>query len=104
MTVTVLAILETDFRPDPSLSKLMNNRLQQAAEELQNDKLKALNEVGKRDDDVVVYISFNPKYSIRWRIVNDVAKETEEFVSEVCANMGYIPWKTATLNVFKGNA
>lgn len=103
MTVTVLAIFETDFRQDLSLSKIMNERLKAAAEELQNVQLKDLETVGQRSDDLVVYISYNPKYSIRYRVVNDVPEETESFVKHVCSKLGYIQWKTNVVNVFKGN-
>jgi len=103
MTVTVLAILETDFRPDASLGKMMNARLKKAAADLQNVHLSDLNSIGQRTDDVVVYISYNPKYTIRWRVVNDVPAEVENIVEDVCGKLGYIKWKTAVLNVFKGN-
>ncbi|PWS30289.1 hypothetical protein [Pedobacter paludis] len=103
MTVTVLAILETDFRPEFSLGKIMNERLKKAATALQEESLKFLASVGKRDDDLVVYISYNPKYKIRWRVVNDVPKSVEEQVATVCGDLGYIPWKTNVVNVFKGN-
>lgn len=103
MTVTVLAILDTDFQPEVTLAKVMNARLQQKAVELQNIHLKALENTGDRKDDVVVYISYNPKYTIRWRIANDVPTDVEEFVASKCANLGYIVWKTSVLNVFRGN-
>jgi len=103
MTVTVLAILETDFKPDLSLGKIMNERLKIAADDLRDIHLQALESVGQRTDDVVVYISYNPKYKIRWRIVNDVTEEVEEFVARTCGNLGYIQWKTSVMNIFKGN-
>ena len=82
MTVTVLAILETDFRPDLSLGKIMNERLKVAADDLRDIHLQAMEAIGQRSDDLVVYISYNPKYKIRWRIVNDVPEEVEHFVPE----------------------
>ena len=103
MTVTVLAILETDFRPDLSLGKIMNERIRVAADDLRDIHLQAMETVGQRSDDLVVYISYNPKYKIRWRIVNDVPEEVENFVGKVCGDLGYIQWKTAVMNVFKGN-
>lgn len=103
MTVTVLAILETDFRPEFSLGKIMNERLKNAARELQEVHLKSLEALGKRDDDLVVYISYNPKYKIRWRVVNDVPKSVDDQVASICGDLGYIQWKTAVVNVFKGN-
>ncbi|MCX2574941.1 hypothetical protein [Pedobacter sandarakinus] len=103
MTVTVLAILETDFRPDLSLGKIMNERLKIAADDLRDIHLQGLQTVGQRNDDVVVYISYNPKYKIRWRIVNDVPEEVEGYVGRVCGDLGYIQWKTSVMNIFKGN-
>ncbi|WP_316737472.1 hypothetical protein [Pedobacter aquatilis] len=103
MTITVLAITETDFVPDISLGKIMNERLKQAAAELQDIHLQPLLSVGERKDDLVVYISYNPKYKIRFRVVNDVAEDVENFVAYTCGNLGYIKWKTSVLNVFKGN-
>lgn len=103
MTVTVLAILETDFVPDKALGRVMNERLQKAAFELQEVHLAELKSMGERNEDVVVYISYNPKYKIRFRVVNDVPAVIENIVAEICGNLGYLFWKTATLNVFKGN-
>ena len=103
MTVTVLAIFETDFRPDLSLGKIMNERLRIAAADLQDIHLQHLQAIGQRSDDLVVYISYNPKYKIRWRVVNDVPEDVENFVAQTCGNLGYIHWKTASINVFKGS-
>ncbi|KLT63787.1 hypothetical protein [Pedobacter sp. BMA] len=103
MTVTVLAILETDFKPDLSLGKIMNERLKIAAADLQDIYLQPLQALGQRSDDVVVYISYNPKYKIRWRVVNDVPEDIDNFVSQICGNLGYLHWKTAAINIFKGN-
>jgi hypothetical protein len=103
MTVTVLAIYETDFRPDPSLGKIMNERLRIAAADLQAIHLQPLHAIGQRSDDLVVYVSYNPKYTIRWRVVNDVPEDVENFVAQACGNLGYIHWKTASINIFKGN-
>ncbi|GAA3962121.1 hypothetical protein GCM10022246_14150 [Pedobacter ginsengiterrae] len=103
MTVTVLAITETDFVPDVSLARIMNERLKQAAAELQDIYLQSMLSVGQRKDDLVVYISYNPKYTIRFRVVNDVPEEVENFVAYTCGNLGYIKWKTNVVNVFKGN-
>jgi hypothetical protein len=103
MTVTVLAIFETDFRPDLSLGKIMNERLRVAAADLQDIHLQPLLAIGQRSDDLVVYVSYNPKYTIRWRVVNDVPEDVENFVAQACGNLGYIQWKTASINVFKGS-
>jgi len=102
MTVTVLAILETDFIPDASLGKIMNEKLKKEAAALQDVHLKELHTLGQHSDDLVIYMSYNPKYKIRWRVVNDVPAEVEGFVSKICGNLGYIVWKTAAINLFKG--
>jgi hypothetical protein len=101
MVVTVLAILETDFIPDKALSKLMNERLQRAADELRDKHLAFLSDVGERNADVIIYISYNPKYKIRFRVVNDVPAKIEEQVIEICGTLGYLHWRTGVLNVVR---
>jgi hypothetical protein len=103
MTVTVLAILETDFKPERALAKVMNDRLQRAAQALQDVHLKALSGRGFSSDDLVVYLSYNPKYKIRFRIVNDVPADIEYFVAELCGRLGYILCRTATVNALETN-
>lgn len=99
MTVTVLAILETDFKPEKALAKIMNDRLIRTAKELQQVHFKPLSGRGFSDDDLVVYISYNPKYKIRYRIVNDVPADIEYFVAESCGRLGFILWKANALGV-----
>jgi len=99
MTVTVLAILETDFKPEKALAKIMNDRLVRAARELQDVHFKPLSGSGFAEDDLVVYISYNPKYKIRFRIVNDVPADIEYFVAECCGRLGYILWKANAIGV-----
>lgn len=101
MVVTVLAILETDFVPDKALSRLMNERLQNAAAELRDIHLAFLSDVGERNADVIVYISYNPKYKIRFRVVNDVPRKIEDQVIDICGKLGYLHWRTGVLNVVK---
>jgi hypothetical protein len=98
MTVTVLAILETDFVPAKHLAKIMNDRLNRAAKELADVHLKALTGRGFSKDDLVVYLSYNPKFKIRYRIVNDVPADIEYFVAECCGRLGYILWRTNDCN------
>ncbi|MGN7986229.1 hypothetical protein ACTJKC_02755 [Pedobacter sp. 22226] len=93
MTVTVLAILETDFIPQKSLAKIMNDRLERAARDLEQVHFKALSGRGFSGEDLVVYISYNPKYKIRYCIVNDVPADIQYFVAETCGRLGYILWK-----------
>ena len=89
MTVTVLAILETDFKPDKNLARVMNDRLVRVARDLQELHFKPLSGRGFSADDLVVYISYNPKYKIRFRIVNDVPADFEYFVAECCGEVGF---------------
>ena len=102
MTVTVLAIFD-EFNPHAPLAKVLKERLIRMATELQEVHLKSLAMMPPMDDDVVIYLSYSLKYSIRWRIANDVPNFVEKEVAEICALQGYVPWKTATINVFKGN-
>jgi hypothetical protein len=99
MTVTVLAILETDFKPEKALAKVMNDRLIRTAKELQEVHFKPLSGRGFSDDDLVVYVSYNPKYKIRFRIVNDVPADIEYFVAECCGRLGFILWRTNAIAV-----
>jgi hypothetical protein len=94
MTVTVLAIIEPDVKPAPPLAKVMNERLLRFAKELQDVHLKGLETVEPLFDDVVIYISYNSKYSIRWKIMNDVPGSVDVEVANQCAKLGYIKWKT----------
>jgi len=103
MTVTVLPIQETDFKPERALAKVMNDRLGKAAKELQEVHLKSLLGRGFSSDDLVVYISYNPKYKIRFRIVNDVPADIEYFVAECCGRLGYILWKANAIGISKEN-
>ena len=48
MTVTVLPILETDFKPEKALAKVMNDRLIRAAKDLQDVHFKPLTGRGGR--------------------------------------------------------
>ena len=52
------------------------------AKELQEVHFKPLLGRGFSDDDLVVYISYNPKYKIRFRIMNDVPADVEYFVAD----------------------
>lgn len=98
MTVTVLAIPETDFVPAKHLAKIMNERLKRAAKELAEVHLKALTGSGFSKDDLVIYISYNPKFKIRYRIVNDVPANVEYFVAACCGRLGYMLWRTNLIN------
>jgi hypothetical protein len=102
MIVTVVPIIEPEIKPAVPLAKVMNERLTRFAKELQDLHLRDLEQVEPMFDDLVVYIGYNSKYSVRWRVVNDVPKEVEQLVEEKCAQLGYIRWKTLTVNTFNG--
>lgn len=97
MIVTVLAILETEFVPDRALAKVMNDRLQKLARELENVHLKSLSGYGFSPDDLIVYISYTAGYKIRYHVVNDVPADVEYFVAELCGRLGYMLWKRPLL-------
>ncbi|MES2418756.1 MAG: hypothetical protein V4541_11255 [Bacteroidota bacterium] len=103
MIVTVVPILDLDVNPAKPLAKVMTERLQRLAKELGTTHLKDLELQEPFLADVVIYLSYNNKYTIRWRIANDVPKAVELVVAEACARLGYILWKTNTLNLFNGN-
>lgn len=100
MIITVLSIIDTQ-RSGLSLSKMMNQRLVRLAEELQNVHLKPIKTVYPFCPDLVVYISYTNSYTIKWRVVNDVPREIEQEVAKYCAKLGYIEWKTDSVNIFK---
>lgn len=102
MTVTVVPIVD-QMITGASLSLLMNQRLQQLASDLQDIHLNPIKVVEPLFGDVVIYISYNSKYTVRWRIVNDVPSAIEQEVARYCAKLGYLKWKTETVNIFKHN-
>ncbi|WP_448103882.1 hypothetical protein [Pedobacter panaciterrae] len=99
-TVTVLAIIEPDLKPAPPLSKVMNERLSRFAAELQDSLTKELIE-NRNCEDLVIYISYNSKYAVRWKIVNDVPSAVESEVARQCAKLGFIIWKGSEIYNFK---
>jgi hypothetical protein len=103
MTVTVVAIFD-EFNPQAPLAKVLKERLIRLAMELQDLHLKSLTAMPPMDDDIVIYLSYNLKYTVRWRIANDVPNFVEKEVAKICALQGYIAWKTANVNIFKGNS
>ncbi|HWW40658.1 hypothetical protein [Pedobacter sp.] len=101
MTITVLAVIEPDITAAAPLSKVMNERLRRLAAELQDQHLKNLKSIDSGCEDVVIYISYNTKYNIRWKIVNDVPSAIETEVAHQCALLGYILWKGSPIYNFK---
>jgi hypothetical protein len=100
MTVTVVPIFEPELKSGAPLAKVMQERLNRIAKELQDVHLRHMETVEPIFEDLVIYVSYNSKYSVRWRIVNDVSATAEALTAEVCAKLGYIKWKTATINIF----
>lgn len=100
MTVTVLPIIEPAPIPALPLAKVMNERLRRLAQELQETHLKGLNTVEPLYEDVVIYIGYNNKYNIRWKIVNDVPQEITTLITEQCDKLGYLKWKDVSLYKF----
>lgn len=100
MKVTVVPIIDPAGNPGASLATVMKKRLERLAQELQSVELKSLETMEPLYGDVVIYISYNSKYNIRWRIVNDVPEGTEIEVAKHCDQLGYLRWKTDTINSF----
>lgn len=94
MKVTVIAIVETEFSQEPALAKIMNNRLQRAAKELQDLHLIGLGGIRSTVHQLTVYLSYNQKYKIRYAIIGDVPVEITYMVGERCGRLGYIADKT----------
>lgn len=100
MIVTVVPIIEPDLRPGAPLAQVMNERLSRLARELQDEHLKAMESIEPAFEDVVIYISYNNNYNIRWKIVNDVSEIAVTTVSKACDQLGYVKWKTVSQNTF----
>jgi len=100
MNVTVVPIIDPASNPGAALATVMNKRLERLAKELQTSELKSLEAMEPLYGDVVIYISYNSKYNIRWRIVNDAPAGTEAEVAKHCDRLGYLRWKIDTINSF----
>ena len=100
MTITVLPIIEPGNHPGATLTTVMNERLHRLARELQTVHLKSLENMEPLYGDVVIYISYNNSYNIRWRIVNDAPAGSDMEVAKHCDKLGYLRWKTAVINSF----
>ncbi len=96
MLVTVVPIYAYEVQPSQPLQKVMSARLKKIAEDLEQIHLAFLAGVEPAQADIVIYISYNSKYTVRWQIVNDVPAEIESQVKAVCANLNYLPWKVST--------
>lgn len=99
MIVTVVPIIEPDLRPGAPLAQVMNERLSRLARELRDEHLKSIEFIEPAFEDVVIYISYNNNYNIRWKIVNDVSEVVVTAVTKACDQLGYIKWKTISENI-----
>ena len=100
LTTTVLAIKEPRPGNDLPLQKVMDNRLDQFASEMQSE-LRTLLEGEQDCEDLVVWISYTPNYAVRWKIVNDVPSQIEKVVYDLCAKRVYIIWMGSIISVKK---
>jgi hypothetical protein len=98
-TITVLAIIDFEARPKAPLTRMMNERLERLAADLQVLLEKELREV-KDCNDLTVYLSYNSSYAIRWRITNEVPEHVVNVVADKCAQLGYIAWKANEVRKF----
>lgn len=98
-TVTVLAIIDFEAKPSAPLTRMMSLRLENFAADLASDLDKELQH-STNFGDLVIYISYNSNYAVRWVIVNDVPASVTAIVEKKCANLGYITWKGVDLYKF----
>lgn len=92
LTVTVIAIKEPGMGANPPLERVMDERLTRMAAEMQGTLQQQF--VGEQEcEDLVIWISYTSRYTVRWKIVNDVPASMERIVADHCANMGYIIWQ-----------
>ena len=95
--VAVFPIIDFDRKPHTPLTRIMSERLERSAADLQLLLEKALPNAGSCEQ-LMVYISYNSSYAIRWIIENDVPEEVIRIVADICATLGYIPWKNVGLH------
>lgn len=96
INVAVFPIIDFDRKPHTPLTRVMSERLERLAADLQLHLEKAFPDVG-RSENLMVYISYNSSYAVRWVIVNDVREDVSKIVAHICAELGYISWKSAGL-------
>src|SRR5215217_3049721 len=98
--VTVIAIIDFDKKPCAPLTKMMSERLNRFAIDLQNCL-----DLELKDDqtfnNLVIYMSYNSSYAVRWTIVSDVPGRIQNMVAQKCTSLGYIVWKDVDLFRFK---
>lgn len=96
INVAVFPIIDFDGKPHAPLTLVMSKRLERCAADLQLQLEKALPNVGNCEN-LMVYISYNSSYAIRWVIANDVPEEVIKIATGICAELGYISWKNVDL-------
>lgn len=99
MIVTVIPVFD-ELQPSQPLKKVMSERLKRLAYELETIHLKSLTFFEPANSDVVIYLSYNSKYTVRWQVVNDVPAEVEDKVKEICMSLNYLPWKINASSIF----
>lgn len=97
INVSVFPIIDFDRKPHAPLTRVMSERLERLAADLQLQLEKALPDVGSCEN-LMVYISYNSSYAIRWVIVNNVPEDVSKIAAGICADLGYISWKDFDLN------
>ncbi|HMI01131.1 MAG TPA: hypothetical protein VK541_01540 [Pedobacter sp.] len=100
INVTVLPITESNLKPGTPLVRIMTERLNGFAAELQVHFQNKFSDE-KYGQELVVYISYNSNYTVRWKIVNDVSQYIQDEVTKRCADLGYIQWKGFELYSFR---
>lgn len=99
-TITVRAVIDFETKPKAPLTRMMNERLERFAAELYTYLDLALS--GDRNfGDLVVYISYNSNYAVRWTILHQVPERISDLVAQKCAGLGFIAWKNVDLYRFK---
>lgn len=99
MDVTVLPVAETSAKPGSPLLKVMSERLIKLASEMEQQLSLEFNQI--ESGDLVIYLSYNSKYTVRWKIVNDVPELVHKIVAGYCASKGFVAWKELDLYGFK---
>ncbi|MGQ7856523.1 hypothetical protein ACUN24_19990 [Pedobacter sp. WC2501] len=89
-----VAILDAEFRQEPALAKIINNRLLTAAKELQDFHLACLHGRRSTAHCLIINLAYNQKYKIRYLIINDVPADIEYLVAERCSRLGYTHYKS----------
>ncbi|WP_052017012.1 hypothetical protein [Arcticibacter svalbardensis] len=95
INVTVRPIIDPKLMPLKYADKLMNEKLIGLAVGLQSYLHKTF--TNEKYDDVVIYLSYNTKRVVQWKVVNDVPKQIHVEVAKCCGRLGYVQWKELEL-------